>query len=538
MTYDSFVENVALVTTPQEADALIDEVCSTILSSCKNEIDDNDDDNDDVLPDSIRKSIGNFFPYEGDPLEEVVSIPLLDTLIITYGEHLSLYSINAILRIFFASIIDSYTVVGFIVTQSIRKKNVEVQHAIGTQFIKSMEYYDAGHRLYDDTLQDQLIDTFFEQFECEPLVFILKNTSQDTIQLDGMEHLFVVAFTLCGKEESPVLLELKDIFTQYVNYLVGLGPSTIPYELLTKIKPVVTESFFQSFTSIVEVGVMRAKRIEILSGGDVGAIESLFGQLGSGISYEDYSTLQSYFLWRLKKFFSRKESELLLRFCVVAYKTIPNPYLSNHQIVFHGLIKNDYEYAKSLFKELYTKDSNEEVKRFFENNFEYILTTTVQDEARFSFSHEALSPLVRLIAEVTEKSEEEIFVTTLKNVILRYNPLERTEEENNNIRNALTQYSQKIDYSTETSFSPWHFYVSAEPFKIFETFLPFLVFSHEQIEDFYINFFGKSLEAGDKDVVEKLLPRIGKRNHEGMYSVSPKVSHDFATIVGQVSALP
>lgn len=159
-----------------------------------------------------------FFELEKDAFDEteLIKVPILDSIVATFKNKLSSDSLTTLIQSTMGlNIDDNFLATIKAVQIAIDRKDVPLQKAIVESFKTSCEYYDAGHRYHETTVQDQLIDTLFPQFEGEPLVNLLTWCKKDYLRSDRMDTLFKPAFK---KIKSNTALEGK-LLKFFIDYL-------------------------------------------------------------------------------------------------------------------------------------------------------------------------------------------------------------------------------------------------------------------------------------------------------------------------------
>ena len=160
--------------------------------------------------------LGRFFNIETEEVE-ITKIEILDNAIQKHLKNLSEKIVVTIFKMTFKSVYDNYNATLLVLKEIIVRKNVETQKMIVQQFYKACKYYDAGHRLWSSTVQDQLIDDLFPQFTSEALYELLEKASIDMLNSeagDQMENLFIPAFQ--NTSDETLHKKLLDLFSKYV----------------------------------------------------------------------------------------------------------------------------------------------------------------------------------------------------------------------------------------------------------------------------------------------------------------------------------
>ncbi len=148
--------------------------------------------------------------------ESLVTVSVLDEYIQKHIDKLSSSSLVSVFQMTLQNIYFNFEATSFVVEEIIKRKDLEAQLAVVTQFYEACEYYDAGHRFWSSTNQDELIDTYFPQFESEALLELLVKASGDMLNNDGgdgMDDLFVAA--LNNTKDSEIQQKILDVLEVY-----------------------------------------------------------------------------------------------------------------------------------------------------------------------------------------------------------------------------------------------------------------------------------------------------------------------------------
>ena len=141
---------------------------------------------------AFTDAITTFFGIEYDESDNPTEVPFLDDIMEQYGEELPAQSLVDLFVISFYEMYANYQVSLDAVGEINRRGDTAAQKQIADAFMKAGEYYDAGHRAYDDTVQDQLIDEYFPDFTDEALIYLLEAYSMEYLEEEGMDDLFTV----------------------------------------------------------------------------------------------------------------------------------------------------------------------------------------------------------------------------------------------------------------------------------------------------------------------------------------------------------
>lgn len=148
--------------------------------------------------------------------ESFVTTPILDEYFKKHINNISPETLVAIVQMTLQNIYFNFEVTSFAIEEIIKRKNLDAQLAIVTQFLKACEYYDAGHRFWSTTNQDKLIDNHFPKFQSEALLKLLEELPTDMLSGedgDAMETLFIPALNNTkNKEIQQAILTILETY--------------------------------------------------------------------------------------------------------------------------------------------------------------------------------------------------------------------------------------------------------------------------------------------------------------------------------------
>jgi hypothetical protein len=148
--------------------------------------------------------------------ESLVTVSILDEYLKKHIDKLSSSSLVSIFQMTLQNIYFNFEATSFVVEEIIKRKDLKAQLAVVKQFYKACEYYDAGHRFWSSTNQDELIDSHFPKFESEALLELLREASGDFLNTDGgdcMDELFAPA--LHNTENVEIQQKILDVLEIY-----------------------------------------------------------------------------------------------------------------------------------------------------------------------------------------------------------------------------------------------------------------------------------------------------------------------------------
>ncbi|MDH5180370.1 MAG: hypothetical protein OEY07_11935, partial [Gammaproteobacteria bacterium] len=146
-----------------------------------------------------------------------VAIPALDTALTKNIKALDEASLLHLCKIGLHSLFDNYGFVVICVRELIRRKHVDAQNAFVDIVIAARDEYDPGHRCFEKTVLDQLIDTLLGQFCATALIRLLHGLDYSVLSTDGADgfaELFPTAFAKLKDEPVEMLLQAIEQYVQ------------------------------------------------------------------------------------------------------------------------------------------------------------------------------------------------------------------------------------------------------------------------------------------------------------------------------------
>lgn len=113
-----------------------------------------------------------------------------------------------------------YTAAARVAEEVARRADDQAQALIVEAFEQASEYYDTGHRMWEDTVQDRLIEEIFPAFGGRALTKLLTTVSDGHLSEDGMEALFVPALERAsGEDRGALFARLERYVVERLPYL-------------------------------------------------------------------------------------------------------------------------------------------------------------------------------------------------------------------------------------------------------------------------------------------------------------------------------
>ncbi len=166
----------------------------------------------------------SYFGVNPRKYTETSIVPLreFDAIIQNMMATLSHDIFEKIWSIFLPDMYHNFQIILSTIKEVIARKDEELQILFVQQFLRAMKHYDGGHRYWEKTVQDQLIDTYFGKFETEPLYLLLEKADDDCLTGnggDGMDTLFAPAFKKMKKASPEIQKKLEKLFLKYISHV-------------------------------------------------------------------------------------------------------------------------------------------------------------------------------------------------------------------------------------------------------------------------------------------------------------------------------
>jgi Leucine-rich repeat (LRR) protein len=159
------------------------------------------------------------FGLEPDAAETtvVIKLKLLDRAFSRVAAQLSSAALLELVAATFAEQADNFKITLLIVDELIRRQDEAAQAAFIELLQRACQHYDAGHRYYEDTVYDQLIESYLPQFQPMPLAKLLLALNADYWGADGLGALLGPALVgdLPKSTEQALLNKLSEMIEKY-----------------------------------------------------------------------------------------------------------------------------------------------------------------------------------------------------------------------------------------------------------------------------------------------------------------------------------
>ncbi|HEY3449553.1 MAG TPA: hypothetical protein VGK67_24585 [Myxococcales bacterium] len=148
--------------------------------------------------------------------EGMVALPELDALLSRHRKSLATEALAATVECTLRKVTESPLAAATAIEEIVARRDVAAQERVVRAFQEACQFYDAGHRLLGDTLQDRLIEDLFPKFEPAPLADLLAWCGTDALNHEGgdaLDELFEPA--LAKAKDRKVRARLVEAFRRY-----------------------------------------------------------------------------------------------------------------------------------------------------------------------------------------------------------------------------------------------------------------------------------------------------------------------------------
>jgi hypothetical protein len=363
---------------------------------------DEEDDDDDYDEDSIT-----------------VTLAEVDALLEKYGAELSTGLLASLVEATLRAINENcYSSTIPAVRELVRRGDLEGQKRTVNAYIKACEYYDAGHRHMEDSVQDQLIDNLFPNFKAEPLAELLAWCETDHLNSesgDCMDALFVPAFEdakATGNDE--VKKQLEAVFVAYYREAIGYYGAAYFEGLIAALKPYFTDTGAFDEVDNEVAALQKIQELlndiqERIAGKNVNVIETLIMEIGNTIPAE---LLESFYtaLNNVMKYRVKVSIPVLLRYFELS-EAIPDVYRGMTMVENHAarLLAEAPEEAQAYFDRVYN-ENNQNKRTWLKGFLQRAMETAAANDA----GEAVRESLRRALVKYSEQTYEEVKAAELR----------------------------------------------------------------------------------------------------------------------------
>lgn len=97
----------------------------------------------------------------------------------------------------------------------LKKQTLEIENLIIEAILKGLEGYEAGHRYFEFSLLDRLIDDIFPTFSTESIIHLLQNLHPDNLRKNGDNFISLAYIVLENNPNQEQRKILEDLIKKY-----------------------------------------------------------------------------------------------------------------------------------------------------------------------------------------------------------------------------------------------------------------------------------------------------------------------------------
>ncbi len=123
----------------------------------------------------------------------MIHLPPLESYLHEHYAHIPEDALIDIWDTFMMHSSDNFMVSIWVIEEVIRRQNIDLEKRVIQSFIKVLSFSESGHRSFNHTVYDQLIEIYFCKFHAESLSLLLHSIGMDFLDArsgDGFEVLF------------------------------------------------------------------------------------------------------------------------------------------------------------------------------------------------------------------------------------------------------------------------------------------------------------------------------------------------------------
>jgi hypothetical protein len=426
----------------------------------------------------------------------------------------------------------------------IDRKDAAGQTEVAKIYFKSTCYYDGGHRYWEDTIQDQLIDTYFPQFQTEGLVALLSTDQMDFLSRSGdnMESFFLPAFKGASTASKEVVAKLEKVFSKYLDYIAKYAPAQEITIFITPLKSYFSPTLTKSVAKIEEVSKRRGDALVKLQSKTPANIQEVLMGLGTELNEQDYHEISSDIssaLGYVRTNGTSKKSTGISFSALENYLTFytglllkeDKPYRFEATALISVLLHEDFVKGEKLLLEASQKYFQKFPDQFSKKNqsgWDYIFfdaLQTVFKEVQADCEDQAFVKLLKLCMKITGKSKNMVITTNIspmiKDIIVDEKP---TSVIYKNAVKLLT--SKKVTLGEDLEI----YFYNVKEYTKFMRLVPYL--AQKKQEEFYGNYIGELIQGEKWKLLTEAFKACSKKVGS-TYVPSKQIANALADTVGQ-----
>ncbi len=169
---------------------------------------------------SMNSADLSVFGYDYENWEEgdLWPNPLFDTILEKYKEELSQEDLLNLIEALhnkneeFADTEAVYTAINYL----LENRTPEIELLIVNKISEALKWHEPGHRFYELSLLDRLIDEIFPTFSVQPIIELLENAHEDNLRSEEGDDFVSLAYVALDKSPDEEQAEiLKEFIEEY-----------------------------------------------------------------------------------------------------------------------------------------------------------------------------------------------------------------------------------------------------------------------------------------------------------------------------------
>ncbi len=448
------------------------------------------------------ESLGEVDDWEEDG--GYVALPALDSLLERFLPRLSSDALAATVESTLRSLEHEVGATLVVVRELVRRQDAAAQVRVVRAFRNACQFYDAGHRAFERTVHDVLMDELFPAFEPGPLSLLLKVSGADELYYDQMDALFLPAFQRA--REAEALERLRSAFLGYLESYRHQDSERFS-RLLSTLGDVLPAQVREALAEGEPAEQALREIKDDLESGDPVLVGKRMLQLGGEIPREQYEELEDALLDAFRSAPTAPAYEALLRYLTVLFERDEHSGIPS-ELVFALAQKDFARLEQDISSFLEAHPDWKEVVTFAVRNSLHDAYDTTHDA-----SPEVLEALRQLASRLTGRTGEELRLEEVTRQLL--NGVQDVDKLDDALK-LLDTVSEPLKLTSQDGSTFASHVVDLAVMENFEEVckvarhLPRLVLSSHSLERVLAQAIPSAIHSGDEEVKElclKLAPK-------------------------------
>ena len=462
----------------------------------------------------------------------VVPLREFDAIIQNMMAGLSHDTFEKIWSIFLPDMYHNFQIILNTVKEIIARKDEELQILFVQQFLRAMKHYDGGHRYWEKTVQDQLIDTYFGKFEAEPLYLLLEKADDDCLTGnggDGMDTLFAPAFKKMKKASPEIQKKMERLFSSYIQYIKRYFEPSYVINILDWALPYTHAPYRAKLQkerdALTRLNILLTQVREY----DPKVTKTIIRELGKTIHYNEYAELKSDIFRSLAKdFYDLDTLGYLLQFSI---KNDLHNGISSFRdtAVITSIFRSDTRKALEIIQHLTPENSSIIPKGYWDSSVS-IIGKQLLERMDFDFETPEYTDVMLFFTWISKKTpwefETEIITDCIISLIASIKKI------------PSAQYQLFVNFISKNSARLHHlgaFWDALDDvfqYEILYENISYFQLSEEEMNLFYKNYFEACMNARNWKSFDTLLSHLEK-DETGKYILNFWLSDVFVTYIAE-----